>query len=560
MLKLGEILINNGIITPQQLKSALDEGKRTGEVLGSLLVRMKFISRDELLEALAEQFGLRFIPSLKDVPIQKAAIKAVSARLVWHYMIMPLQLKGKVLTVAVSDPLAVWAAEDLKLQLGLDVKRVLVPEKEVQNAVRQHYGLNTETVGKMLMGEKPPERAPETEALTVRAAPAEDLAKAAGAAPVVKLVDQILSDAVSSRATDIHIEPYSGKVRVRCRIDGVLSDTPAPREIRNLYQAMAARIKILADMDLSERNLPQDGSAKIKVRNRQIDLRISVVPSLYGENVAIKILPVHFPFKLAELGFLPQDLAKMEELINRPHGSIFFTGPDGSGRTTTLYACLAALNKESVKVITIEDHVEYGLENVTQTQAGSGMDLTFGKALRSILRHDPDVIMLSEVTDPETAELAVKTSLTGPLTLSTLHTNDAPGGIMRLLDMGIEPYLVASSVNAVVSQRLVRVICPDCKRESRDTRSLPRSLKGIKKTFYGKGCGECSFTGYKGRTAIYEILDVNDDIRGLILKKASVSQIRKWTEKPGFRTLLDAGMEKVKKGITTPSEITRVME
>ncbi len=557
MPKLGDILINKGIISPQQLEMAVKESKRTGEVLGKSLLRMKLITEKQLLEALAEQLELQFTPSLKEIPVSPDAIKAVPARLVWHYKFMPLQLKGRVLTIAVSDPLAVWAIEDLKLQLGFDVERILAPEEEILDIIRQHYGLGAETVEKILEEKK--EGLKKEEVTPVHPTDVEDLEKAAEAASVIKLVNQILSEAISSRATDIHIEPYRDKIKVRYRIDGILYNIRVPEQIKYLHQAIISRIKILSNLDVVEKRLPQDGRAIVKVQEKQIDLRISVLPSLYGENVVIRILPVHLLLKLEDLGLLPEDLKAIKQLMKRPHGIIFLTGPTGSGKTTTLYACLVSLNKESVKIVTIEDPIEYELEGITQIQVKPEINLTFANALRSILRHDPDIMMVGEVRDFETAELAIRTSLTGHLIFSTLHTNDAASGITRLLDIGIEPYLVASSVDAFISQRLVRIICPNCKRARKDTGVLPDFLKGIK-TFYGEGCEQCGFIGYRGRTAIYEILVVNDAIRELILERASAIQIKKKAKEMGFKTLLDAGIKKVEQGITTPEEVMRVIE
>ena len=376
---------------------------------------------------------------------------------------------------------------------------------------------------------------------------------------VIRLVNQILSEAISSRATDIHIEPYRDSIRIRYRIDGVLYEVSVPDEIKYLHHAIVSRIKIISNLDVVEKRLPQDGRAMVKIGNKQIDLRISVIPSLYGENVVIRILPVHLLLTLEDLGFSKQDLSAIEDIIKKPHGVIFLTGPTGSGKTTTLYACLTRLNKESVKIITIEDPIEYELGGITQIQVKPEIGLSFASVLRSVLRHDPDVMMVGEVRDLETAELAIRTSLTGHLIFSTLHTNDAPSGVTRLIDIGIEPYLVASSVNAFISQRLVRVVCSSCKEERKNTNGLPDVLKGSK-IYSSKGCKECGFVGYKGRIAIYEILVIDDQLRQLIVSRASSVDIRKKAKELGLKTLYDAGMEKVKQGITTPEEVMRAVE
>jgi len=557
MLRLGEILIRKGIITSEQLQTALTESKKTGEFVGKLLVRNKLITEEQFLEAVAEQLDLKFLPNLKDENISPQAIKAVPAKLIWHYKFMPIDLKNKVLTIAVSDPMAVWAAEDLKLQLGFDIERVVAPEKEISDTIRKYYGLGAETVEEILKEKK--KEAKKEEAVAFHPAEVEDLEKTAESASVIRLVNQILSEAIASRTTDIHIEPYRDSVRIRYRIDGVLYDISVPEEIRYLHHAIVSRIKILSNLDVVEKRLPQDGRAIVKIQNRQVDLRVSIIPSLYGENVVIRILPMHLLLKLEDLGIGGKDLETMVDIISKPHGIIFLTGPTGSGKTTTLYACLTRLNKESVKIITIEDPIEYELEGITQIQVKPEIGLTFASVLRSVLRHDPDVMMVGEVRDLETAELAIRTSLTGHLIFSTLHTNDAPSGVTRLVDIGIEPYLVASSVNAFISQRLVRMLCPNCKQERKDTTGLPEILRG-NKIYSSKGCKECGFVGYKGRVAIYEILIINDQLRQLIINRASAVDIRNKAKEIGLKTLYEAGMEKVKQGITAPEEVMRAVE
>jgi type II secretory ATPase GspE/PulE/Tfp pilus assembly ATPase PilB-like protein len=557
VLKLGEILIEKGIASPQQIDMALKESKRTGEVLGKVLVKTNIISEKQLLEVLGDQLDLEFKPTLNINDINKKAVKAVPARLIWHYKFMPLDIKERTLTIAVSDPLAVWVMEDLKLQLGLDVERVLAPEKEILKAIRQFYGLGAETVEEILEEEKKKGGA-EEEAVSVHSVEIEDLEKAAKDTSVIKLVNQILTEAINQRATDIHIEPYRNNVRVRYRIDGILYNIQVPSEIKRLHQAIVSRIKILSNLNVVERRLPQDGRAIVKIQDKQVDLRISVIPSIYGENIVIRILPVNLMFNLDDLGLETRDKNLIEQLIVKPHGIIFLTGPTGSGKTTTLYACLSKLNQEAVKIITIEDPVEYELEGVTQIQVKPEIDFTFANALRSILRHDPDIMMVGEVRDFETAELSVRTSLTGHLIFSTLHTNYAASGATRLIDIGVEPYLIASSVLAFISQRLVRQICPKCKKEKETNTLLPEHLSGTK-VYYGQGCPECGNLGYIGRTAIYEILVIDDEIRDMIMKKSSAGEIAKMAQKKGYRSLLEAGVDKIKQGITTPEEVIRVV-
>jgi len=557
MPKIGDILIKRGLITQEQMDLALKESMRSGgEVIGKTLVRLKFITQEQLLKVLAEQLGLVFHHSLKDILVSLDVIKAVPAKFVWHYKFMPLLMKGNSLTIAVSDPLAVWPMEDLKMHLGFSVERVLSTENEIEAMIRKYYGIGAETVEEIMSQDV---AAPASISGRQKHEELQDLEKNAEDASVIKLVNQIFTEAVASRATDIHIEVYQDRVRVRYRIDGILYDMRVPEQIRYLHQAIVSRIKIISSLNVVEKRLSQDGRAIIRIQDKQVDLRVSVIPTLYGENVVIRILPVHLLFILDDLGFSPQEREAMDILMKKPHGIVFMTGPTGSGKTTTLYACLYRLNKEGVKIITIEDPIEYELPGVMQIQVKPEIGMTFANALRSILRHDPDIMMVGEVRDLETAELAIRTALTGHLIFSTLHTNDACSGATRLLDIGIEPYLVASSVNAFISQRLVRLICPGCKTEMTSKEGIPEELMNST-VYYGKGCDQCNSIGYKGRTAIYEIMLVNEAIQELILKKASVLQILKKARENGFRTLRDSGIELIKKGLTTPEEVLRVTE
>jgi type II secretory ATPase GspE/PulE/Tfp pilus assembly ATPase PilB-like protein len=555
MAKIGELLIQRGLITPHQLQQAIEEGRRSGEILGRVLVRLKFVDEEQMLSVLAQQMGLPWQQSLKGCPVSADLIKAVPAKFVWHYKFMPIRLEGQKLTIAVSDPLAVWVAEDLKLHLNFDVERVLTTEDEIISSIRRYYGVGAETVEEILARPS----APVFQAQGVTESVIDSMGATDQDASVIKLVNQLLLESVRSRATDVHLEIFRDHVSVRNRIDGILYDMRVSERIKHLYSAVVSRIKIVAGLNVVEKRLPQDGRSIIKVEDKPIDLRVSVIPSIYGENVVIRILPMHLLFNLDDLGFLPEDRKTIEDLMRRPHGIIFLTGPTGSGKTTTLYACLSQLNRDAVKIITIEDPVEYELAGIMQIQVKPEIGLSFSNCLRSILRHDPDIMMVGEVRDLETAELAIRTSLTGHLIFSTLHTNDAPSGATRLLDIGIEPYLVASSVNAFISQRLVRMICPDCKEEVLNKEFLPEHLRDMP-VYRGRGCEKCQFIGYQGRTAIYEILPVRDEIRDLIVRKASSGEIRRKAQELGHRSLLDAGLEKVRAGVTTPQEVMRVAE
>ena len=564
MLKLGELLIKKGVGTQGQLDLALREHNKTGELLGKALIRLGFISEEQLLMTLAEQLSIQYIPSLKNKVISDEVIKSVPARFVWHYRFMPLALKGDLLTIAVSNPLDVWPTEDIKFHLGYEVEVVLAVEAEIMDAIKTYYGVGAAIVEGILDKKEDVSRKAD-EGVVVLESPE----KMAQDASVVKLVNQLLAEAIQSRATDIHIEPYRDRVKVRYRIDGLLYDVPVPETIKQLHLAITSRIKIIANMDIVERRLPQDGRAKVKLGEMDVDLRFSIIPTLYGENVVIRILPTQMLFNMSELGLTTQDLEMVEMLLKKPHGIVFLTGPTGSGKTTTLYSFLTKLNKPNVKIITVEDPIEYEMIGLTQVQVNPKVGLTFANALRNLLRHDPDIMMVGEVRDLETAELAIRTALTGHLVFSTVHTNDAASGVTRLLDMGLEPYLVASSVQAFIAQRLVRTICNDCKesvslkdiyKEKESPKDAIETIEKPTHVFKGKGCEACKFTGYKGRIAIYEILLVDEAIRQLVLDKTSASQIKKKAIESGMRTMLREGWRKIKEGVTTPEEVMRVTE
>ncbi|MFA5039481.1 MAG: ATPase, T2SS/T4P/T4SS family [Candidatus Omnitrophota bacterium] len=574
MLKLGELLIKRGVLSQKQLDMALREHEHTGELLGKALIRLGFISEEQLLITLAEQLAIQYIPSLKNKVVPDSVIKAVPARFVWHYKFMPLGLKENLLTIAVSNPLDIWPTEDIKFHLGFDVEVVLAGEAEIMECIRKYYGMGAALVEDILNKDKA-EEAPraavdlsrnkmEETGVTIL----DSVEKMAQDASVVKLVNQLLAEAIQSRATDIHIEPYRDRVKVRYRIDGILYDVPVPESMKQLHGAITSRIKIISNMDIVERRLPQDGRTKVKLGEMDVDLRISIIPTLYGENMVIRILPAGMMFNMKDLGMGDEDFEVISGLLQKPHGIIFLTGPTGSGKTTTLYSFLSYLNKPQVKIITVEDPIEYELIGVTQLQINPRIGLNFATALRNLLRHDPDIMMVGEVRDLETAELAIRTALTGHLVFSTLHTNDSASGITRLLDMGMEPYLVASSVQAFIAQRLVRTICPDCKEKVKlEQEAVGRNVKDLQDyielpefVFQGKGCESCKFTGYRGRIAIYELLVINEEIREMVLLKSSASQIRQKAVQLGFKTLLQQGWEKIREGLTTPEEVMRVTE
>ena len=531
---LGEILINKGFITREQLNEALKKSPENEEVLGRMLIKIGYLKEAQLFEVLGEQFNIPYYPRLKEIIISPDVIRAVPVKFVQHYGFMPLELKEKVLTIAVSNPMDVWLAENIKLNLGLNVQRVLSTHTEIEEAIRKYYGTVAGTVDKILTDKKD-----EKDSLIVKES-IQDIEKSAEEASVIKLVNQVLSEAIRLRATDIHIEPYMNKVHLRYRIDGILREFKVPEDIYYIEPAIVSRIKIMSNLDVVEHRIPQDGRTKVRLQDGQeLDLRISIIPGYFGENVVIRILPTQILLDLDVIGFNPDELQKIKKAIQKPHGIILLTGPTGSGKTTTLYACLSRLNKPEVKIISIEDPVEYALEGITQIQVNPKVGLTFVNTLRSVLRHDPDIMMIGEIRDSETADLAIRSALTGHLVFSTLHTNDAPSGIARLLDMGIEPFLLASSIEVLIAQRLVRLLCVVCK---------------------GKGCDNCSDTGFKGRRAIFEILTVDDEIRQMITGRKTASELRAKAEQSGMRTLKDVGVQLVQEGLTTQEEIMRVVE
>ncbi len=553
--QIGEILVEKKLVTLEELNRAIMEHEKNGESLGSALIRLGYISEEQYLQSLSDQLNIPFV-NLKDTAIGQSVIKKAPARLVQHYKVMPIGLEDGVLTIALSNPQHMWALEDIGMNLGCEVRPVLASEEHILEAIRRYYGVGADTVEEILAQKDGAFEEPTVDGEDG----SQDIESRAEDASVIKLVDQILQEAIQQRSTDIHIEPGRDELSIRYRVDGILYDTRVPQDIRYLYSAIVSRIKIMARLDIAERRVPQDGRIKIKLGQKELDLRISILPSVYGEHVVIRILPSEMIFSMDRLGLLTEDKEAIERVINEPHGIILSTGPTGSGKTTTLYAGLSKLNTRSRKIITVEDPAEYELKGITQIQMNTKINVTFANALRSMLRHDPDIIMVGEIRDLETAEIAIQAALTGHLVFSTLHTNDAPSAATRLMHMGIQPYLIASAAKAFIAQRLVRLICSDCKEEVTDTSKclLP---EGVLTSYYqGRGCENCRFTGFRGRTAIYEILRVSESIRDLILRKASSDEIKKEAVRLGMKTLYQDGIKKVALGLTTPGEIMMITQ
>lgn len=557
--RIGQLLVQKGIVTAEELERVLLEQETSGERIGDLLVRAKALSEDVLYETLSEQAGVQYI-KLKELKIDPALIEQIPAKIACHYQLVPIEATGDTITVAMSNPSDIHTIDDVKLLLKKEIKAVLASKTDIVDAIKRYYGVGVDTIEKMA-----PESGQERSA-SIQAQETQDLKESVDDASIINFVNQILLQAYQDRATDVHLEPYEDEFTVRFRIDGVLHDTKVPPSIKNFQQAIISRIKIMANLDISERRLPQDGRIKIRIGETEVDLRVSILPTPFGESVVIRILSADIRFGMENLGLMPKDLAILERLIKMPHGIIFVTGPTGSGKTTTLYASLSKINTRDKKIITIEDPIEYQLKGITQIQVQPKVDLTFANALRSMLRHDPDVMMVGEVRDSETAEITIRVALTGHLVFSTIHTNDAAGGVTRLIDMGIEPFLVSSAVECFIAQRLVRVICERCKYESHPTKEILKEL-GVSghdlsnvKIYEGKGCDACRNTGYKGRTAIYELLEMSNPVRELVLKKASADHIRRKAIELGMRTLRQDGWEKILQGVTTPSEVIRVTQ
>jgi len=557
---IGQMLIQEGLISAEQLELLLKEQQKTGDFICNSIVKLGFASEEKIFSVLSRQLNIPYI-KLKDKNLDPSVIQRVPAKFASYYKIIPLEFKNNILSIAMTDPLDIRTQDDLRLLLGSEITCVLASGSEINEAIRKYYGVGAETLEQIISDKTL------TQDLELEKDVAEDLESKAEDASIIKFVNQILSEAIKDRATDIHLEPFQDELRTRYRIDGVLYDINIPETIKYFHSAIVSRIKIMSHLNIAERRLPQDGRIKIKINEEELDLRISILPTAFGEAVHIRILSPQFFLELEKLGLLPEDLKIIEEVIKKPHGIIFVTGPTGSGKSTTLYASLSRINSNTIKIITVEDPIEYQLKGVNQIQVNPKIGLSFATGLRHILRHDPNVMMVGEVRDFETAEIAIRAALTGHLVFSTLHTNDAAGAVTRLLDMGIEPFLVSSSLECLIAQRLVRLICPKCKVPVKSKHEILWHLKkdidvraDEVEIYEGKGCAECRFTGYRGRTGIYEVLTVTEAIRELILARASSQQIRQKAIAQGMRTLRQDGLQKVFKGLTTFSELIRVTQ
>jgi general secretion pathway protein E len=513
-------------------------------------------SDEETVRSLSQRLGIPYL-SILQYPDNPYRCNGLSYKFLKQNKVFPLGLKDNILSIAVADPRDIPTLEAIQLATGYQLELYLSTERDILESLEKYYGAGVDTMEEIIE---------DIETTDLEAISGEEdidhLRDMASEAPVIRLVNLIISRAIESRASDIHIEPFEHHLKVRYRIDGMLHDVESP-PIR-LKAAITSRIKIMAKLNIAERRLPQDGRLKLRIAGNEIDFRVSTIPTMFGESIVMRLLNREsLILNLGELGFSPQTLDVFETLIKRPYGMILVTGPTGSGKTTTLYAALDKINSPEKKIITVEDPVEYQLDGVNQIQVKPQIGLTFASGLRSIVRQDPDIILIGEIRDAETAEIAIQSALTGHLVFSTLHTNDAPGAITRLLEMGVEDYLLASSLIGVLAQRLVRIICPYCKEPlpiQENINSGVEELLGTTTTYYGKGCEQCAHTGYLGRSGIFEILPVTEEIKSLILKRADSGTIKELALKQGMKTLREDGWDKVRQGITTIAEVLRVTQ
>ena len=562
--RLGDLLVKEKIITPEQLEQANKVQKEQSCRLGSALVKLGFLTDEDVTNFLSRQYGVPAI-NLSYFEIDPAVVKLIPFETAKRYQILPLSRVGASLTIAMVDPTNVFAMDDIKFMTGFNIEPVVASESSIQSGIEKAYGASEgndlETVMQSMTDDADVELQAEEEQIGLA-----DLEKAADEAPVVKLVNLVLTDAVKRGASDIHIEPYEKEFRVRFRIDGVLQAIMSPPV--KLKDAITSRLKIMAKLDISEKRLPQDGRIMLKMqlggRKKQLDFRVSTLPTLWGEKIVLRLLDKeNLRLDMTKLGFEAESLVKFEKAILKPYGMVLVTGPTGSGKTNTLYSAISRLNQPDTNIMTAEDPVEFQLGGVNQVQMKEQIGLNFAAALRSFLRQDPNIILVGEIRDFETAEIAIKAALTGHLVLSTLHTNGAPETITRLMNMGIEPFLVATSVHMIVAQRLIRRICKDCSEPFEvpvqtliEEGFSPEEAKTIK-PHKGKGCGTCNNTGYKGRAGLYEVMEVDDEIRELVLVGASAVELKKKAIERGMITLRRSGLIKVAAGMTTLEEVAR---
>ncbi len=548
-MTIADILSQKGLLTAEQLEEGQGIAQSESLRLDRVVVQQGWITEQKLLEVFGDQLHLPVV-TLEGRAFDGELLRSLPARVVYRQRLVPVGRVDGILQVATSDPFDLYAFDDLRLLTGLNIQPVLATRDEIEKVIKTHYGLGGDTLDEMV-GEDDAPAALETGS--------EDLLEAAQEASVIKLVNEIILEAVNERASDIHVEPYEHHMAIRYRIDGVLQEAPVPPQMHRFAAAIISRIKILANLNIAERRIPQDGRIKFNVGGRQIDVRVSVIPMLFGEGVVMRLLDkANVLFTLPQLGMDERSFGIFKGIIDRPHGIFLVTGPTGAGKTTTLYAALNAIVGPGLKVLTVEDPVEYNLTGVNQIPVNAAVGMTFEKGLRAILRHDPDVVMIGEIRDLETGRAAIQAALTGHLVLSTLHTNDAASAPMRLIDMGVEPFLISSTLIGSMAQRLVRRICSKCKADYEPDRAhLPRDLVLAPgdKLWRGTGCPNCRNTGYRGRSGLYELMEMSDAISEKIIERAPSQQIVGVAKQGGLRLLREDGWDKVRSGVTTPDEV-----
>ena len=541
-----QVLVEKGLVTVEDIDTAERLREDQGLRLDQALIQNGALSEQDFLKVMGERLDFEIV-DLPNATIEDEAIRSLPSRFVYRNHLAPIARENGMLKVATSDPFDLYVFDEIKLLTGLQVSPVLAPRDEIDKVIKDHYGVGGDTVEEMT--------GDDDLALTGSEDDSQDLLQMAQEASVIKLVNEIILEAINERASDIHIEPFERTLSIRYRIDGVLQEAAVPPQINRFKSAIISRVKILSNMNIAERRLPQDGRIKFSVGSRQVDVRVSVIPMIFGEGVVMRILDkTNVLYSLTELGLDEETFEQFETLIEKPHGIFLVTGPTGSGKTTTLYAALNAIVGPEKKVITTEDPVEYNLEGVNQIPVDHKVGMSFAMGLRAILRHDPDVVMIGEIRDLETAQAATQASLTGHLVLSTLHTNDAASAATRLIDMGVEPFLVSSTLSGVMAQRLVRVICPTCKTEiNPKDAGLPKNMKWPKgaKVFTGSGCRACRSSGYRGRTGLYELLTMNEELGERIIERVASSELVRIGRANGMRLLSEDGWLKVRNGVTT---------
>ncbi len=551
---LGKILASKGVVTEAQIDEALRQ-RGPGERIGQVLMRLGHAEEDDVLQALSEQTRIPYV-DLVGVEVAPDVLQQVAVKTVFKRKVLPISRDNGTLRVALSDPLDLDVLDELRLLTKLDIDPVIGKPDEIDRLIKKYYGVGADEVGRMVDAQKE-----EIQVLKESGEADREALEMAEDAGLIKFVNQLFTEAIRERASDIHVEPMEDRLRIRYRVDGVLHQVPVPKEVSRFTSAIISRVKIMSNLNIAEKRVPQDGRIMLKALGHEIDVRVSIIPNVWGEGICLRLLDrQNIQLTLEDLGMPAALLVEFRKLIQEPHGILLVTGPTGSGKTTTLYAALQKINSVEDKIITVEDPVEYQLPGIKQIQVNQKVGLTFASGLRSILRHDPDIIMIGEIRDLETAEIAVQSALTGHLVFSTLHTNDAPSAVTRLVDMGLEPFLVGSTVEGLMAQRLVRRICKKCKEEAPVDGYAKGALpEDIRVVWRGKGCEDCRNTGYRGRQGVFELIVVDDTVRDMVLRREGANKIKAFCVKErGMRTLREDGWDRVRAGVTTPEEVIRI--